>query len=221
MKTEVNMKRELFGGHITQKSKSELFSATDLVKAGNKWRRMNGEADFNFSAWLKYKQTREFTRELEERFGKVIIKSKGKGTHTWFHPLLFIDLALAMSPRLKIEVYQWLFDQLLKYRNQSGDSYNNMCGALYKRHANKKKFSDYITSVAREIRILCKVTDWQTATEEQLERRDTIHKEIALLAHVLKSNEQAVRIVFDKQKKEILSSDFKIDEEQAAQFGLF
>ena len=42
MVTEVIMKRELFGHEISQKSKSEFFSATDLSKAGNEWRRSNG-----------------------------------------------------------------------------------------------------------------------------------------------------------------------------------
>lgn len=34
MKTEVTMVRTLFGMPIAQKSKTEFFSATDLVKAG-------------------------------------------------------------------------------------------------------------------------------------------------------------------------------------------
>jgi hypothetical protein len=32
---------------------------------------------------------------------------------------------------LKIEVYSWLFDKLIKYRNNSGDSYKKMAGALF------------------------------------------------------------------------------------------
>ena len=42
MKTEVILKRELLGGEISQKSKSEYFSATDLIRVGNKWRSLNG-----------------------------------------------------------------------------------------------------------------------------------------------------------------------------------
>ena len=42
MKTEVVMKREIFGKEIKQKSKSEFFSATDLERAGNAWRATNG-----------------------------------------------------------------------------------------------------------------------------------------------------------------------------------
>ena len=57
MKTEVIMKRELFGSEISQQSKSGFFSATDLVKVGNKWRYENGLSTFNLSLFLKSKNT--------------------------------------------------------------------------------------------------------------------------------------------------------------------
>ena len=52
MKTEVVMKRELFGNEISQKSKIEFFSATDLVRVGNKWRFSRDLPMFNLSAFL-------------------------------------------------------------------------------------------------------------------------------------------------------------------------
>lgn len=198
MKTEVEMKRQLFGTQISQKSKSEYFSATDLVRAGNKWRRSNDMTDFSFSMWIKNKSTKEFVHELEKKYGDAYSISKGKGHHTWVHPLLFIDLALAISPKLKIEVYEWLFDHLIKERNDSGDSYKEMCGNLYVRHGDKKTFSKFIISVANEIREKCGVKDWQKATESQLSKRDKIHKEIALLSDVMNNNFQAVRIIMDR-----------------------
>ena len=53
MVTEVIMKREIFGKEISQKSKSEFFSATDLVRAGNRWRIQNELEPFNMKAWLQ------------------------------------------------------------------------------------------------------------------------------------------------------------------------
>lgn len=203
MRTEVEMKRELFGGEITQKSKSEFFSATDLVKAGNKWRVLNDKPTFNLSAWMSTKSTKEFVEELEERFGAVVIKSRGKGHHTWFHPYLFIDLALAISPSLKIEVYGWLFDHLIKNRNESGNSYKKMCGALYPRHKNKSEFTPFIKKLAMRIQRYCGVSNWQTATEVQLAKRNKIHEDIALLADAMNNNDEAVRIVFDKLAEEV------------------
>jgi len=210
MKTEVEMKRRLFGCDIAQRSKSEFFSATDLVRAGNKWRVSNGFPIFQLSAWLKSGPTTDFVGELDKRFGKAVIKGRrGRGSHTWVHPLLFIDLALAISPKLKIEVYQWLFDELLKYRNDSGDSYKMMSGALQARHRNPRTFRDYIKMVAMRIRAHCGVRDWQRATQMQLERRDRIHEEIALLADVLNSADQAVEIALRKDGERVLMYEAK------------
>jgi hypothetical protein len=198
MKTAVIMKRELFGMPVSQHSKTEFFSSTDLVKAGNKWRAINGLSQFNEKAWLNNKSTQEFIEELELKYGKVRIPARGRGQHTWLHPLLFIDMALAISPKLKIETYEWMFDQLIKNRNDSGDSYNLMSGALYNRQKNKSNFPRYITDVARNIRNLCKVTDWQEANQSQLKMRDDVQREIALLCEVLNDPDLAIRIAFSR-----------------------
>lgn len=203
MKTHVIMKRELFGSEISQHSKTEMFSATDLAKIGNKWRIMNDMDPFSMKSWLQNKGTKEFIAELEVKFGQGNVKkmARGKGHHTWFHPLLFIDMALAISPKLKIETYEWMFDHLIKNRNDSGDSYNLMCGAIYKRWNNKSTFHKYITEVANNIKNLCKVKNWQEANEKQLKIRDDVHKEIALLCDVLQEPKLAVQIAFARVMK--------------------
>lgn len=194
MKTEVLMKRELFGHEITQKSKSEFFSATDLVKFGNKWRLINGMNMFNLSQYLNQKQTGEFIDELNNKYSNCLIKGRGRSSHTWVHPLLFIDIALAINPKLKIEVYEWLFDNLIKYRNDSGDSYREMSSALYSRFNNNKEFPKYISKVANYIKDSLKVKDWQTANELQLKKRNLIHRSIKTLSNVLTDTNQIVRI---------------------------
>lgn len=198
MKTEVIMKRELFGKEISQKSKSEFFSATDLVKAGNVWRIVNGYDLFSMKTWLSSKKTKEFISELEEEYGQCIIRSKGKNQHTWIHPFLFIDLSLSINPKLKIEVYKWLYDELMKYRNNSGDSYKKMAGALYLNASNKKQFLTDIQNYANDIKKACKVKDWNEASEDQLKLRDRIHENISLLSDVLKNNYDSVRIGIKK-----------------------
>lgn len=199
METEVLMKRELFGMEINQKSKSEFFSATDLVKAGNRWRAINGMPLFNMELWFRNQSTKEFIVSLQEKYGKVKINSTGKNRHTWVHPFIFIDLALAISPELKIEVYSWLYDSLLKYRNESGDSYKKLTGALYLSITNKSFFKDKIQEIANRIRIECKVIDWNKATEEELKLRDKIQEYIALYCDVLPIDE-AVSIGIKRAK---------------------
>src|SRR5574344_1338225 len=98
MKTAVVMKRELFGCEIEQNSKTEMFNATTLSKAGNKWRLANGMSEFNLSQWLKSKGTQEFIAALSEKHGDVLKIGRGRNSATWVHPLLFIDMALAISP---------------------------------------------------------------------------------------------------------------------------
>ena len=198
MKTEVIMKRELFGEIISQKSKSEFFSATDLTNAGNKWRVNNGKPFFNMNKWFQSKTTKEFMCALENKYGKVKINSTGKNRHTWIHPFLFIDLALAISPELKIEVYSWLYDYLIKYRNDSGDSYKRMAGAIYKNSNNKSKFTENIKLIANTIKEECKVENWETATQEQLELRDKMHDNISLVSDILPDIKDILRISMKK-----------------------
>ncbi len=201
MKTAVIMKRNLLGGEVSQHSKNEMFSATDLAKIGNKWRIANDMEPFSMKSWLGNKGTKEFITELESKYGKVKISSRGKGGHTWMHPLLFIDMALAISPKIKLETYEWLFDQLIKCRNESGSSYKPMCGALYAHAKNKTYFHQYVQEVARKIKQACGVADWNQASEEQLKLRDKLHNDIALLSDVLNNNDEAVRIAIVKAIK--------------------
>jgi hypothetical protein len=200
MKTEVEMQRKLFGVEIAQKSKSEFFSATDLVRAGNKWRMRHDLAMFDIYRYFHKESTKEFVDELEREFGIVIIKGKGRNSQTWVHPLLFIDMALTIHPRLKIKVYKWLQDNLLRFRNISGDSYKEMCAALYTRCTNYQEFPKIISDVAIQIRKVCEVEDWQHATEKQLNKRDNIHKSIKLLCKVLKRIDVIIEIAIDENE---------------------
>ena len=201
MKTAVLMKRNLFGVSIHQNSKNELISATDLVKAGNLWRAKKEMQPFSMNKWFQNKTTKEFIKELENKYGTVKIPARGRGKHTWVHPLLFIDMALAIHPKLKIETYEWLLDQLIKNRNNSGDSFKLMCGALYVREKNKSKFEEKIKILSRLIRKECKIDEeerWEGANQEQLAQRDKIHKTITMLCEVLNNNSEAVRIGLEK-----------------------
>lgn len=201
MKTEVTMKRELFGQEISQKSQSEFFSATDLVRAGDKWRVANGFNTFNLTQHLNSAKSKDFIQEVEAKYGTAIIKGRGRTAHTWVHPLIFIDIALAINPKLKLEVYEWIFDKLIKYRNDSGDSYKEMSAALFTRCPSVREFPTYIQNTAIQIKDALKVKDWQTASQEQLELRDKIHVSIKLLARVMSKNENIVRIAIEEHVK--------------------
>jgi hypothetical protein len=194
MKTEVLMQRSLFGEMVRQNNQTGFISANDIVAAGNKYRATNGMKLFDFRAWIDSNSNKEFIKEMECQFGNVIETHKGQSGGTWMHPFICIDLALAIDPKLKIEVYKWLYDELLKHRNDSGDSYKKMCGSLFDNCKNKSNFHRGISKTALMIQNACHVSDWQKATEEQLKLRTKIHENIALLCDVLRDNNQAIRI---------------------------
>jgi hypothetical protein len=203
MTTEVIMKRKFNNSEIRQSSKTGYFCASDMVNAGNKWRFTNDLKQFNYSQWLKNPTTIEFIKALENETGeKAIIKGNAKNSLSWIHPFLFIDLALAISPALKVKVYRWIYDDLIKYRNDSGDSYKKMCGALYLTISNKSKFEDEIKDFAVKIRDECGVEDWQTATQEQLKLRDKIHENIALLSDIIRDRELLLETAVRKAKED-------------------
>lgn len=195
METEVIMERPLFGGIVRQKSKLEFLNANDLVSVGNKWRITHDLPPFNFNQWKTSNQTKEFISSLEKEFGCVMITTRGQKGGTWVHPFLFIDMALAINPSFKVEVYKWIYDCLLKYRNDSGDSYKKMAGALYLNTTKKSTFSKSMSVVCKMIQAEVGVCDWQKATESQLAYRDKIHEYISLMCGVFhNNNNEAIRI---------------------------
>lgn len=204
MKTEMLIVRELFGQEIRQRHKSRLFSATDLVKAGNRWRINNGFEPFNLTLFLSNKSTVAFIKEIEiQKQEVVLLTTRGRNAQTWVHPLLFIDIALAIHPKLKVEMYDWIMDTLCEYRDLSGDSFKKMTGALWQHHGNKRTFKDYMTNLCHKIRLTCNVEDWQKATVGQLKLRDAIHEDIAWLASTLTHNDKAVDMALSRHRKSL------------------
>ena len=199
MKTEVIMKRALFGYDISQKSKSEFLSATDLVRAGNYWRALHHKPLFEIDSYYRSVEFKEFEKALKSKYGEVRQIGRGRGSqHSWVHPLIFIDIALKISPELKVEVYEWVVDNLLRYRNESGVSYKKMCGVLYNRTKSPSTFHKFIEKVADKIKLSCGVDDWNKASEEQLKKRDKIQDNISLLADVLNDVDKAVDLAIIK-----------------------
>lgn len=198
MVTEVYLERDLLGGKIRQSNKTEFFSVNDLLLIGNKWRIMNDLKPFDYNSWYNSSATKDFLTELQIQYGEVIKSKKGKTGERWVHPYVLIDIALNINPKLKVEMYKWIFDELIKARNNSGDNYKMMAGALYVNTTNKSQFHLGISKTAELIKQACCVTDWNCATEDQLKKRDKLHNNIALLCSVLRDNNQAIRIALEK-----------------------
>lgn len=178
------------------------FCASDMVNAGNKWRFANDLKQFNYSQWLKNPTTAEFIKALKNvsKLAKPIIKNN-RGSISWLHPYVAINLINKLFPKYNIIDNDYLYSCLIKYRNDSGDSYKKMCGALYNTISNKSKFEDEIKDFAIKIKKECGVDDWQSASQEQLKLRDKIHDNIALLSDILRDRELLLETAIRKAKE--------------------
>lgn len=212
MKTDVIMKRELIGTAIRQDSKTGMLNANDLHRVGNLLRKERGDSEKQMQSYFILDATKALIQELmigECLNEDQIKKSKrGKDGGTWVHPILFVDMAMWYSPELKVKIIKWVLDNLLFYRNESGDSFKLAMSAL------TDNFPEYFekpinyTKVSNAIAAACGVgTDddkWQRATEAQLKLRDDIQDNIVLLADVLPSVAECVNTAIAKAKKKAL-----------------
>lgn len=121
MKTSVTMTRRMGEFEIQQRTKDEMFNATNLLKQWNKSTGMKKQVEH----FTSLKSTEEFLKTIQDRESKdrdygIKIK-RGKTGGTWMHPLLFIDFAMWINPSFKYDVLRFVHDQLLEFRNESGD----------------------------------------------------------------------------------------------------
>jgi hypothetical protein len=199
MKTEVIMRIWLLNEIVKQKSKSWFFCATDIINIWNKIRRKEWLLDFNFSQFINWLWVKEFINELKLQYWEVIIKWwRWRNSKTWVHPLLFIDIALALSPKFKIEVYKWLEDNLLRFRNENWDNYKLMSWWLWINTKDKTRFWEEIKNIVNNIKIICGVQNWELANEDQLKKRDNIQRDISLACDIFSDNKKATDFVFNK-----------------------
>ncbi len=100
------MKIELLGQPIRQREDSGHLSGTDLRMLASKWRADSGMSEFNMPMWLRTSTTEAYIAELQKDSDEpVVIVGRGRNAGTWLHPLLFIAMALAIHPKLKVAMY--------------------------------------------------------------------------------------------------------------------
>lgn len=191
MKTQVIMKRQSLNELIKQESKSGYFNAKDIMTWINSFRKENNLSEKSLLSYWQVDQTQDFINELSNhlKIDKKKLKktSKGRFGGTWIHPYIAIDLAMWGHPKLKVHVIEWVHDNLLKYRNDSGDSFKDMNKALDMSFNIGGRQWVYC-SVANKVAKACGLDDsenrWQNASEEQLKLRDKIQADVETIAYV-------------------------------------
>lgn len=81
---------------------------------------------------------------------KTLSNGKRVAADIWMHPLLFIDFAMWINPSFKVKVLRFVYDQLLMFRNEAGETYKKMCSEIAK-ITPKDKLTAVIQSTARGI----------------------------------------------------------------------
>mgnify|MGYP006288573839 CR=1 FL=1 len=136
MKTNQNLIRKMGDFEVVQRTKDGMFYATGLLKEWNLKSGQNKKIDHYFSL----SNTKEFIDALKNDAGitasidtHIYTKVRGgKVQGTWMTPLLFIDFAMWLNPTFKVKVLKFVYDELIRYRNEAGDAYREMSSAIQK-----------------------------------------------------------------------------------------
>ena len=199
--------RDLCGVIIRQRTKDKFFCLGDVMKIINLDKIDRGQAPIIFRDFAKMEHIKLFINELEKEIGMPSYIRATKSSRGWLHPFLALKLLTHYNPKLEIQVYKWLMDYLIDNRISSSDSYNKMCGVLFKYATNKIRFPKAIRQLAKTIKnlIIGKDKEWNKASEDELKKRDELHNLIADLTASLGDCNQGVKLGIKVYKDKYLS----------------
>lgn len=146
MKTNQVLIRKMGSFDVAQRTSDAMFNATELLK---QWNETSGQQK-NIGQYFAQDSTSEFIVALSNEYGidsedfakgrnsaknslsGIYTKSRGINGGTWMEPILFIDFAMWLNPSFKVKVLKFVYDELIKYRNDSGDAYREMAFSITK-----------------------------------------------------------------------------------------
>lgn len=164
---------------VLQRTKDGMFNATALL---NQWNRAAGMKK-EMNDYLRLQSTHDFLSALQSEFdfkdgNSPYLTSRGKYSGgTWMTPLLFIDFAMWLNPKFKVQVLKFVYDELIKCRTAAGDNYNVLAKSIaslpdvdYPKVARALNWIVF-NKHERDIR--------NTATPEQLQDMDELQRKLA------------------------------------------
>lgn len=139
MKTNQNLIRRMGDFNVIQRTQDGMFDATSLL---NEWNKVRGQKKV-IGHYFENESTKEFISALlaeeskhrksdEITLSDIYTKKRGIMGGTWMSPLLFIDFAMWLNPTFKVQVLRFVYDELIKYRNEAGDAYREMAASIQK-----------------------------------------------------------------------------------------
>lgn len=157
MKTNQVLTRSMGEFSVYQRTSDGMFNATSLLKQWNNLSPTERKMDnyFNLQGTGEFVNT-IIAKENLDTPKLVYVKSRasrGLNSGTWMHPLLFIDFAMWINPEFKYDVLKFVYDQLVEYRNQAGNSYRRMCERIAQ-VSKKGDIPKNISSIAKAVNIV-------------------------------------------------------------------
>lgn len=200
MKTNQVMIRKMGDFDVSQRTKDGMFNATALLK---QWNAQDGVAQRKLDNYFASTKTTEFINTIIEREKLntpklVYLKTRGSNGGTWMHPLLFIDFAMWINPSFKYDVLKFVYDQMIKYRNDSGDAYKLLSSAVGS-IVPKNDMRKYMQTIAKGINYIIvgrheHMVRNECGTEEIQKEYFELEKQVAMLINdgFLKTGEEVV-----------------------------
>lgn len=186
MKTNQNLIRKMGPFDVVQRTKDGMFNATLLLK---QWNAANDDKK-EVTKFFENQNTKDFVNALmsEENLNtqnSAYLKTRGKKGGTWMHPYLFVKFSMWLNPKFEVKVIKFVYDELIKYRNEAGDAYRAMAESIQK-IVSKKEMPEKISHVARAINHIVynahepEIRNKQ-AFEEKVKELTQVEKDIAML----------------------------------------
>lgn len=151
MKTNQILTRQMGDFDVLQRTSDGFFNATTLLRQWNDNEGMKKSLDHYF----ENKSSNEFIDTIIEKEKlntrkSVYLKTRGRNGGTWMHPILFIDFAMWINPAFRYDVLKFVYDQLVKYRNEAGNAYKEMAvqvASISKKNEAAKNISKVATAL--------------------------------------------------------------------------
>nr|DAU91240.1 MAG TPA: KilA protein [Bacteriophage sp.] len=152
MKSNQEMIRKIENFSVTQRTSDGFFDGSELLR---QWNASDGHARRRMNEFLDSPKVRDFINALADdeshrrktvnavnqqvTEADLIIHVKGRmgkngrtPDKVWMNPILFIKFAMWINPTFEVKVIRFVYDEMIKYRNDAGDAYRDLSSAIGK-----------------------------------------------------------------------------------------
>lgn len=146
MKTNQEMVRYIDNFSVIQRTSDGYFDGGELLR---QWNNVEGNPRRRMTEFIDSPKVKEFLKALsvdESQRSKadigenqLLIKIKGRNTKegktpdkVWMNPLLFIKFAMWINPTFEVKVLRFVYDEMIRYRNEAGEAYKELGSAMMK-----------------------------------------------------------------------------------------